>query len=115
MSGMIEHWKPVGDVPGYSVSDLGRVRNDRTGRILKQFPRGYDNLYAGVDLYHNRRRIPKLAHRLVAAAFLPADPNPARIEVNHYDCDTLNNHFSNLEWVTRSENEMHKHFMEIAT
>lgn len=31
----IEVWKPVEGYPNYSVSSKGKVRNDKTGRILK--------------------------------------------------------------------------------
>ena len=50
-------------------------------------------------------------HRLVAETFLP------KIEgkdfVNHKDGNKSNNHVSNLEWVTKSENS--KHSFEIGT
>lgn len=44
-------------------------------------------------------------HRLVAIAFLP---NPYNLpEVNHLDCNKLNNHVSNLEWCDRLHNMRH--------
>lgn len=44
-------------------------------------------------------------HRLVAEAFLP--PDETRYEVNHIDGNKSNNHVSNLEWATHSENHRH--------
>lgn len=46
-----------------------------------------------------------LVHRLVAAAFVPEVPG--RDQVNHIDGDRLNNHASNLEWCTQSQNNLH--------
>ena len=44
-------------------------------------------------------------HRIVALAFLP---NPmAKEQVNHKDGNKQNNHLSNLEWSTNSENQRH--------
>lgn len=46
-----------------------------------------------------------LVHRMVAIAFIP---NPEEKEfVNHKDGNKSNNHISNLEWVTKIENELH--------
>jgi hypothetical protein len=44
-------------------------------------------------------------HRIVASVFCP---NPSqKPEVNHLNGDRGHNHFKNLEWVTRSENQNH--------
>lgn len=45
------------------------------------------------------------SHRLVAGSFLPK--RPGTYEVNHLDGDKTNNHFSNLQWCTPSENTKH--------
>ena len=44
-------------------------------------------------------------HRLVCLSFIPNLDN--KKEVNHKDGNKLNNHISNLEWVTPSENQIH--------
>ena len=45
-------------------------------------------------------------HRLVAEAFLPKEEG--RDFVNHKDRNRLNNHYSNLEWVSMAENNCHR-------
>ena len=92
------------DVPGYEgvyeVSNLGRVKNIETGRILKPFKdtNGYLILKLSKD---GTRRTVKV-HRLVALAFLP---NPQNLpQVNHKDENKTNNAVSNLEWCTAGYN-----------
>ena len=98
-----EEWKKIEKFPQYSVSDFGRVRNDKTGNILKPFCVGNKNhQYYAVDFYPIKNR---KIHRLVAEAFIP-NPEHKR-EVNHKDGNHFNNAAENLEWVSGSENCIH--------
>ena len=45
-------------------------------------------------------------HRLVAITFVEGD---SKLTVNHIDGNKLNNHFSNLEFISSSENVKHAH------
>ena len=86
------------DIPGYEgvyeVSNLGRVKNVETGRILK--PGKITTGYLQVNLCKNGTRRKALIHRLVAYAFLS---NPKNLpQVNHKDEDKTNNTVDNLEW-----------------
>jgi hypothetical protein len=96
----------------YEVSNIGSVRNRRTGRIIKSYHviNRSGDLYKKVDLYLEGTRYKHFVHRLVAAAFHPnLEHKP---EVNHWDEDTLHNEATNLEWATREEQERHKIFMK---
>ena len=97
-----EQWLPVPSYEGtYSVSSHGRVRRD--GIILKtNFPSAR---YALVQLSKNGKVKTAQVHRLVAAAFVPRVEG--RNQINHIDGDRTNNHATNLEWVTQTENMRH--------
>lgn len=84
--------------PNYSVSNFGNVRNDKTGRILKQHTKenGYNVVMLG------RKTSPLYVHRLVAIAFLCNPEN--KPQVNHKNGNKQDNRAGNLEWVTASEN-----------
>jgi hypothetical protein len=96
----VEEWRVIGGFDNYSISSLGRVRNDRTGRILKPQLGNYIG-YLHVSL-HNGGPHAKAIHKLVAAAFL-GDSNG--LEVNHIDRNRHNNNVHNLEYTTHSANQ----------
>lgn len=96
-------------LPGYEVSNLGRVRRStpgkRTvpGRILKaQLQKvGYYSVRPTIG----GENVHFYVHDLVAAAFIGAKPDGWH--VNHLDGVKTNNHAWNLEYVTRKGNMEH--------
>lgn len=94
-----EIWKATSVCDGrFEVSSFGNVRNTRTKRLRRQSSReGYRRVVLEGRFYS--------AHRLVAEAFLPQLPEQK--SVNHKDGDKVNNHVSNLEWITHSGNIAH--------
>lgn len=105
-------WSSVINYEGiYEISENGDVK--RIGKSNNQYKEGYIlkhniiNGYAHVQLHKNGNVKSMRVHRLVAMAFLP-NPN-SKPHVNHLDGNKHNNHFTNLEWCTPSENELHKH------
>ena len=104
---MNEEWKKIEGFPNYSVSNTGRVRNDRKDKILKPKISGkYRNYYrVGLGCGKPVKIVNRSIHRLVASAFIPNPDN--KPQVNHINGDTFNNTVNNLEWVTESENTTH--------
>lgn len=101
-----EEWRDIIDHEDYQVSNLGRVRNAETGRILKQYWNGGRKRdgYLRVDLRTNKKTYKLSVHRLVALAFIP-NPDPENlIQVNHKDENKSNNHADNLEWCDATYN-----------
>src|SRR6266498_3398308 len=101
-------WRPVAGFSGYEIDYCGRVRSWHrrghrepladTPHLLKPLAnrRGY--------LQYNLHGKTKLAHRLVALAFIP---NPSNLpEVAHENGDGLENYVGNLRWSTHRDNQM---------
>lgn len=94
----MSNWRKIEGKPNYSVSDDGKVRNDKTGKILRPYKgtAGYYQIMLG------RKTVPQYVHRLVAIAFIP---NPEELpQVDHINGDKLDNRVKNLRWVSVSEN-----------
>ena len=70
------------------------------GQILKQYRN--NSGYLRVNFSVNGKNINRYVHRIIAECFLP---NPDNLpEINHIDCDPLNNCINNLEWCTHEYN-----------
>lgn len=96
--GRILPWAP------YSVTEDGRVFSWRTWKWIKPAnQRGYKKVYIASS--DGRRDYARFIHRLVAELYVPNPHN--KPEVNHKDGRKDHNHYTNLEWVTHSENIQH--------
>ena len=101
----MEIWKKIDGFETYSVSNMGRVRNDGTGKVLKpQIERGYQR----VHLYPGGRWM--RVHRLVALTFIPNPDN--LLQINHINEDKTDNRVENLEWCTAQYNTNYGTHME---
>lgn len=115
---MEEVWKDIKGYEGYyQVSNLGNVKSlgrtfiRKDGMRYSRFPRIMSPVfqkthpYLTIQLKINKKYKGFLIHRLVAEAFVP---NPdKKSEVNHIDGNQKNNKSNNLEWCSRSENQIH--------
>ncbi len=114
-----EKWRPVKGFTGvYIISSCGRLirlarkqfqaarwgRRKHTYLEMLMSP-GIDSLgYHRFILSIKSRERQALAHRLVAEAFLKPNKKPY---INHKDSDPKNNHLSNIERCTQTENMRH--------
>jgi hypothetical protein len=116
----MEAWKTILGHNGYEISDCGNVRAKERQVVYKDgrignFPerlmkpmltkKGYYKVHLSSNVTKGYRTS-KLIHRLVAEMFIPNPLN--KPQVNHKDGNKLNNHVTNLEWVTNDENHNHK-------
>ena len=110
---MATKYFPIPEQPNYFMSENGEIlraehkcirKNGRSilypKKILKN--RILTNGYVGNEI----KGTPISIHRMVAELFVPNPEN--KPHVNHKDGNKQNNHYTNLEWVTQSENEIHK-------
>ena len=86
----------------YSVSNLGRVKNNNTGRILK--PRLHKKTgYMRITITYKKNMYYFELHRLVLSCFNEID-DIKNMEVNHINWDITDNKLENLEWVSKFDN-----------
>lgn len=89
----------------YKVNVLGQVRSVKSQKVIKSFIIS-DYLCALLRPLKGERQYKTFKiHRLIAIYFIPNLLN--KETVNHKDGNKLNNNIDNLEWNTRSENELH--------
>lgn len=99
---MDEQWWYIEGIPGYMVSDYGRVWSIKTHQFIKVKPMDSHG-HLGVCLYVNGKCYYEYIHRLMAKAFIP---NPCEHNiVRHLDDIPNNNDLNNLAWGTQKDNQ----------
>ena len=110
-----EIWIPIQSENGlFSISRCARIKNNTTGKILKQSVNktGYYQIVTKIGGRNGRNRLFRV-HREYAIAFIP---NPHGLpQVNHKDGNKLNNSIDNLEWCTAAYNTQHAHKLQLTT
>ena len=99
-----EEWRSINGYINYQVSNIGRVRNANTGRIMRQVVnwRGYCAVYLRVGNHKSTKTV----HRLVAQEFIETDNN--NLYVDHINHNKTDNCVSNLRWVSNQQNSMNQ-------
>lgn len=97
----IEIWKTISLYPTYQASNLGRVKNIKSGRISKKKIEGQHG-YHSVRLYKYGIGTTVTVHKFVATAFIPNQNGKSFVD--HIDNNNLNNNVSNLRRCTHQEN-----------
>jgi len=95
---MDELWMPIELFDDYSVSNFGRVRSDKSGRILSLNENQFGVVQVGLmrDGVQYHRSVPLL----VAKSFIIQPSGPFDTPIN-LDGDRTNNHVDNLVWRPR--------------
>lgn len=97
--------KEIKDFPGYYITEDGRVFSDKQSKLKELKIQCSNKGYYMIGFKKNKKQYFKSIHRLVAEHYIN---NPYSLpQVNHIDENKLNNHVSNLEWVTQKENLIH--------
>ena len=104
-------WKEIPGFSNYIVSEYGVVKhkNGEVVRTINSFNRDNSYLAASIVDDHGKHKL-CYVHRLVAISFdvpKPGNYGEDELVVNHIDGNKYNNHISNLEWITRSDNAFH--------
>lgn len=93
-----EYWVDIPGHPRYQCNMAGQIRH----KFKKNILRGHINKdgYREVSLENDKIY---LVHRLICETF-HGSPKPGQTQVNHINCDRLDNRILNLHWCTPKEN-----------
>lgn len=89
----------------YEINEDGILRNVKSKKTLKGHVEKNGYVRVRIENKCLDRVVRTTIHQLVAECFVPNPLN--KPFVNHIDSNRANNHYTNLEWVTHSENMKH--------
>ena len=94
----------------YCVDEYGNIINTKTGKCLSQTidTYGYKQVTLTYEKPYSKHHITMKIHRIVADHFLD-DKRDGQDTINHIDMNKFNNHYTNLERVSRSHNTKEAH------
>lgn len=98
----VTQWEFIPDFPDYQISSAGQVRRNGRIKAVTLDRKGYHK----VTLWRNAKSHTRLIAPLVAAVFV--GEKPVGQVVRHINGIKSNNNAGNLEYGTRSENELDK-------
>lgn len=101
---MDEIFRKIDGYENYQISNLGRVINNKTNKILKPGINSSGYLY--VNLCKNGKQKNYLIHRLVALSFINNPEN--KNCVDHINNVRTDNCIENLRWATHRENSQNR-------
>lgn len=101
-----EVWKQIPMFPTYAASNLGRIKNIKRNKVLKQSLVDVNREYQRVSISYLNKEYTKKVSRMVWAAF---NDGECPETINHIDGNPNNNNINNLECISNKENCSKKH------
>ena len=105
----------ITNYPKYLITEDGRVfsmwvhsKNPKgLPKEIKPYPDSSGYLSIRLTSEPKKGKMYKI-HRLVAMMYLPKNSNET-LQIDHIDSNKLNNHYSNLRWITQKANLLKKY------